>query len=481
MWDYITYFWPLLLAAVERFFALWATLHAVLQKRETRTMLGWIGLIWLTPLLGSLFYYCFGINRIERKGHTIHERISKRSHQSHYLDAQPLPDFDETYAENYQQLIAALRSITRRPLLDGNKVTPLFGGDAAFPEMLKSLREAKKSIAVCSYIFDNDRAGIQFIDELEAAQLRGVEVRILIDAVGARYSKPSAVQVMLQRNLKVARFLPTYLGRIPNYANLRNHRKIMTIDGEIGFTGGMNIREGNRVSLNSKHPVEDVHFRLDGPIVSHLQVAFAADWSFTTKEELDGDAWKCSTTHHGKVWARGIEDGPDASFDHIRLAMLSAINEARHSIDIATPYFLPDDALSTALSLAAMKGIRVRILIPSINNIALVGWATTAFLPELLERHCEVYSSAPPFDHTKVMLVDGLWTLLGSSNWDPRSFRLNFEFNVECYSTELNEQLTSDFEAKIVKGKRITLEEINSRNLLIRIRDGIARLASPYL
>jgi cardiolipin synthase len=181
------------------------------------------------------------------------------------------------------------------------------------------------------------------------------------------------------------------------------------------------------------------------------------------------------------VLGRGIPDGPDDDFENHRLTLFGALACARSSIIVVTPYFLPDAALITSLNVAAMRGVAVDIILPQKNNLALVQWASTAQLWELLERGCRVWLSPPPFDHSKLMVVDGLWSLVGSANWDPRSLRLNFEFNLECYSRELATSLTGFARSKLQHSRPVSLADVDGRSLPVRLRDGAARLLSPYL
>lgn len=481
MWDLLDeYFWHLAVGAFDVSIASVATLHAVVQKRESRTILGWVGLIWLAPLLGSALYYCFGINRIERRGRLIQNRIEGlRTEADEGLAQVEEQLFTQDFGD-YSHLRQVVESLTQRGLEAGNSVEPLVGGENAYPAMLAAIEAAQKTIVCSTYIFDFDRAGREFIKAFLNAQKRGVDVRVLVDSVGSRYSWPTAVSEMKRQGIPVATFLPTLVPRLPNYANLRSHRKIMVIDGTTGFTGGMNIRAAHHPDWASKHTAHDVHFQLRGPVVRHLNEAFMADWSFSTGEILSLD-WCGDQQHAGTIWARGITDGPDSDLDHIRLTMLAAIGQAKHSVTIQTPYFLPDEALIAALNVAAMRGVDVRVLLPSDNNILLVKWACTTFLPELLQRGVKIYQSPPPFDHSKLFLIDDVWSLIGSTNWDPRSLRLNFEFNVECFSRELTAQLLDVIETKLLDARSVSMDEIESRPLWIRVRDGIARLATPYL
>ena len=215
----------------------------------------------------------------------------------------------------------------------------------------------------------------------------------------------------------------------------------MVVDGRVGFTGGMNIREGCLLELNPRHPVRDLHFRVEGPAVAHLQEVLADDWAFITGELLQGPRWFPPPEPAGVPWRGASPTARTRTSSGCAMTLLGAITAARSSVIVVTPYFLPDATLVTTLNVAAMRGVQVDILLPAESNLRLVQWASTAQLWQVLERGCRVWLTPPPFDHTKLMVVDGAWVLLGSSNWDPRSLRLNFEFDLECYDRGLAESL----------------------------------------
>jgi cardiolipin synthase len=263
--------------------------------------------------------------------------------------------------------------------------------------------------------------------------------------------------------------------------NMRTHRKILVVDGRVGFTGGMNIRVGHCLKRQPPNPVQDIHFRVKGPVVTQLQEVFTDDWLFTTGEALRGDSWFPKTESAGQALARGVTDGPDENFEKLLWTLLGALSIARYSVRIMTPYFLPDPAVVSALNLAAMRGVQVDIILPACSNLPFVLWASRAMWWQVLQHGCRMWLTPPPFDHSKLMLVDGCWVLLGSANWDPRSLRLNFEFNLECYDAELAQRLDQWVETKRKGSHRVTMEEVDGRPLPARLRDGIARLLTPYL
>ncbi len=473
-WSDLADFWPHLVAFVALVIDIVATGHAILNKRDIRAAIGWVAIIWLVPVVGFALYIWLGINRIHRRAARLIGRQSPSERQTlscacdpAELDRQLLPS-----GEQIRNLADFMHCVTRHPLLSGNRIEPLDGAEIAYPTMLDAIEQTKVSLTLATYIFDNDDTGRLFVAALGRAVKRGVQVRVLVDDIGARYHLPTVDGALEEVGVKVVRFLPSLVPLSLPYSNLRNHRKIMVADGRVGFTGGMNIRGG---------PFRDLHFRMQGPVVGQMQQVFADDWTFATEEVLQGTKWFPPLEPAGDVLARGIVDGPDEDFDKLRMTLLGALACARRRVTIQTPYFLPDAALITALNVAAMRGVEVDIILPEENNLSLVKWACMAQLWQVLENGCRVWYAPPPFDHSKLMIVDGAWVLLGSGNWDPRSLRLNFEFNLECYHRELAEKLEAELLATIHKSRPITLSDTQRRNLFVRLRDGLARLFSPYL
>jgi cardiolipin synthase len=475
-------FWPHLLSSTYLVLMLAASAHVVMYKKDSRAAIGWIGLILMVPILGAVLYGLLGINRVARKAINLRGGPALRaiSAPAYVADrqfvAKAIPE--TTHLVSLETLVGAL---TGRPLLYGNRVQPLVGGEQAYPQMIEAIDGAQHSVALATYIFDNDRAGLMFAEALKRAVDRGIDVRVVVDAVGARYSFPSIVRRLRRDGVPVARFLPTLMPGRFAYANLRSHRKILVVDGRIGFTGGLNIREGHDARLNPRYRILDHHFRIEGPVVAQLQEVFAEDWAFCTDELLESEKWFPTLEPVGGAIARGISAGPDGDLDKRRLTLEGALACAEQSACILTPYFLPDGPLITALNVAALRGIEVDIILPEANNLTLVKWASTALLWQVLQRGCRVWMSPPPFDHTKLMVVDRTWVLLGSGNWDPRSLRLNFEFDVEVYDRELAAKVHELCMQRRHCAREVTLADVDGRGIPIRLRDGIARLLTPYL
>ncbi len=476
--------WPHVTAAAVVALSIAASAHAILTKRDTRSTIGWVGLIWLSPVFGAIAYAILGVNRIRSRATQLR---AGRTRILHALDP-AVPSADRLRAEvgpdgtPLRSLATLVGNVADRPLVDGNSLIPLEGGDEAYPAMLQAIDQAERSIALASYIFDNDPTGVQFADALGRAVARGVEVRVLIDGIGSTYTFPPITGVLASRGIRHARFLPTSVPFYFPYANLRNHRKIMVVDGRIGFTGGLNIRDGCWLAHNPAHPVRDLHVRVEGPVVAQLLEVFVEDWAFASDETLAGPAWEPVLAPAGEMLARGIRFGPDdPDIGRIKLVLVGALAAAQKTVRIMTPYFLPDDAIFQALDVAAMRGVEVDIVIPAENNLALVGWASDAVLWQVLGRGCAVWMSPPPFEHTKLIVVDSAWAMFGSGNWDERSMRLNFEFNVETYDRTLATRFDARIRDVIARSRPRTLAEMDARSLPIRLRDGIARLFSPYL
>jgi cardiolipin synthase len=269
--------------------------------------------------------------------------------------------------------------------------------------------------------------------------------------------------------------------RLFRYANLRNHRKILVVDGKLGFTGGTNIRAGHWLSRKPKDPVRCLHFRVTGPVVADMQRTFATDWAFAAGEQLLGDPWFAHQERCGKVLARGIPDGPDTDLDNMPKVMLGALAAAQTRVRIMSPYFLPDEALASAVRVAALRGVAVDIVIPERSNFLMIDWAMRPQLVDFIESGCRVFFSPPPFDHAKLFTADGVWSLIGSTNWDARSLRLNFEYDLECYGVDLTRKLDSFADERIAVARPVTLGELRSQPFPVRLRSGAARLLTPYL
>ena len=441
-------------------------MHVLLTKRDVGSSVAWIGLAWLAPILGSVLYLLLGINRVRRRAISL-RRPRPPKHARNLAQAR---------TDYLSALEHAGQRITGRPAEDGNAIQILRNGDNTYPQMLAAIDSATRSIALSSYIFRADAAGNPFIEALMRAKERGVEVRVLIDGYGGGYFTSSTYHRLRKAGVPAARFLHSTLPWRMPFLNLRSHKKILGIDGRIVFTGGLNIGAENLTNTHPKHPVFDTHFKFEGPIVGQLIDVFAADWLFATKEILSGDAWFPALEPAGDSTARVVTSGPDNDLEKIEFVVLAALNCARKSIKIMTPYFLPDERIITALALAAYRGVEVDLVLPEHSNHPTVDWGSRVQMSPLLKAGCRVWTYPAPFNHSKLMTIDDLWALVGSANWDIRSFRLNFELDLEVYHSGAVQEIDALITAH--QKARLTAER---GSLALRLRDSAARLLVPYL
>ena len=447
------------------------TAHVLAHKRDPGSAVAWIGLAWLSPVIGSVLYVLLGINRVRRRARSL------RSPAAGAATVAPLSQ--PSRGDHLASLEVTAYRITGRRIEAGNAIGMLHNGDAAYPEMIAAIDGAAASVGLSSYIFRADEAGNEFIAALTRARRRGVEVRVLIDGYGGGYVRSTAYQKLRRAGVPVARFLHSAMPWRMPFLNLRTHRKILAVDGRLAFTGGLNIGAENFVNRHPRHPVLDTHFRFAGPVVAQLCDAFLDQWCFTTRETLAGPAWFPALGPVGESLARVVTSGPDQDLEKIELLILEAIGCARSSIKVMTPYFLPDDRIITALALAAMRGVEVDVALPERTNHPTVDWAMRAHVGPLLAAGCRIWTHAPPFDHTKLLAVDDIWCFVGSANWDTRSFTLNFEVNLEVYCAVT----VAGVSAKIAANQtaRLTAADLGQRPRPIRLRDNAARLLLPYL
>jgi cardiolipin synthase len=448
--------------------------HALIYKREPRAATLWVVVICALPGVGALLYLLLGINRVVRRATGLRRAMVRHRAATELAGCEP-----EGHLLPLARLVG---QVAGRPLLPGNAVDPLIDGAQAYPAMLEAIDAARTSIGLASYIFDAGGIGAEFVAALARAAKRGVAVRVLVDDVDVRFSLSPVVKPLARAGVPVGVFNPPLLPARLHAMNLRNHRKILLIDGTLGFTGGMNIDQRYWRPGREREAFRDLHFRLRGPVVAQLAEVFASDWQFTTGEALRGHAWFAQHAGSaGPTAARGIEAGPDESFERLRWAIIGGVNAAERTVRILTPYFLPDATLVSALDAAALRGVEVDIVLPRNSDLPHVQWAVFGQLWQVLDHGCRVWLSPGPFDHSKLLVVDGAWTLLGSANWDARSLRLNFELGVECYCRELGARLGRLIEERRSAARPLTLREIDARSLPVKLRDGAARLFAPYL
>jgi len=455
--------------------------HAVMYKRDARSATIWIFFAFALPFVGPWLYWVVGINRIKRRAVV---RLGKRKRPfdlPQSSDTHPASDIHKEAVGHLVSLRTVADRVTRLPMLPGNRIVPLHNGEEAYPKMLEAIANADRSITLASYIFDWDDVGREFAAALGEAARRGVRVHVLLDGIGALRSFSRTGAALIQSGAELAAFFPLRfpLGRLR--VNLRNHRKILVVDGHKGFTGGMNISERHLVHKHAPNRVEDLHFEVTGPVVAEMQHTFAEDWVLATDELLEGESYFPELFPTGESLCRGISSGPDEDLGIIHWMLQAALASAQHSVRIVTPYFIPTWPLISAMVLRAMRGVDITLILPSKVNWPWMRWAADAYLWQILGRGVQVYRQPPPFVHSKLIIVDERWILLGSANLDSRSLRLHFEFNIEAYDLKLARNLNAWVDDLIAQSTPVTLEEVESRSTWHRIRDGLAKIISPHL
>lgn len=460
--------------------------HALLHKRDPRAALGWVAVCLTFPIAGPVLYYIFGINRVRRSALRLREEALAQPRDGvkwlhggpdRYV---PVGALDVDFIPpRYRELDRVGRSATGIPLCGGNCIEPLHNGEEAYPRMLEAIEQAQSTVYLSTYIMETGPQGRAFIAALERAVKRGVDVRVLIDGVGEKYSWPRASGLLRRHGVPVALFLPPKLIPPQLSINLRNHRKVLVADGRIGFTGGMNIGKRHLAKTANTRRVTDMHFRFMGPVVAQLQGAFLEDWGFST------GTYEMPLTMHeqceGDCLCRVITDGPDNERDPLASILVAAVSTARRSVRIMTPYFLPSRDFISALQSALLRGVDVRIILPAKNNLPFVHWATRNMLWELLQPGVRVFYQPPPFCHSKLLVVDGVYVHVGSANIDPRSLRLNFELTVEVLDVNIGRQMSRYFEKIQRTSRELTLEEVDGRSIFVKLRDAFFWLFSPYM
>ncbi|MGB5210015.1 MAG: phospholipase D-like domain-containing protein [Gammaproteobacteria bacterium] len=466
--------WYTAIAVITTVLAFGCALHALLNVRDPGSALGWIAVCLLVPVLGPVLYVLFGINRV----HTRARRLGlTEKHLPAIGVSPPLPD---SVPASLRQQATLTGTLQQWPLTEDNAVTSLHDGDQAYPAMLKAIGEARHRVCLSSYIFNSDVAGDQFVDALADAADRGADVRVLVDGVGEFYSWPRISKLLRKRGVRAERFGPPSLIPPSLQLNLRNHRKILTVDGKLGFAGGMNISAGNIASAEQPgHSIRDIHFRFQGPVVAQLDTAFFEDWELATNEAPP--AGLEAVAGDGDSLCRVVTDGPGRDLFKLAAMFIGAVSLARRRVTIVTPYFLPPRPLTGALVAAALRGVDVTVILPAHNNQPVAHWATRNMLWELLRWGVKCYYQPGPFPHTKLFLVDHKYAVVGSANMDPRSLRLNFELGIEIFDSDLTQQLSIHCDELRAGSREITLDELNDRSLPVLIRDSIAWLFTPYL
>lgn len=382
-----------------------------------------------------------------------------------------------TYATDDSQFQREMSLLFGTPIVDGNQVDYLHNGDEIFPAMLEAIRGAEHFIAFETYIYWSEEIGREFADALAERARAGVAVHIVLDAVGSNALDDTMLESMKQAGTQVHLYRPLHwynLGRINN----RTHRKLLIVDGRIAFTGGVGIADQWRGNAQDPQHWRDAHFRLRGPAVGQMQAVFNDNWLQATGKVLQGSIYFPPPRAEGAARAQVFSSSPNSGSDSMQLMYLMAINAATREIDIAASYFVPDRLTRATLVLAMRRGVRVRLVLPGEHiDTDIVRSASRANWGVLLRAGAEIYEFQPTMFHTKVMVVDGIMTSVGSTNFDARSFSLNDEANLNIYDAGFAQRMQSVFEDDIKRSRQVTYKMWQARPWKERVEE---RLAEPF-
>jgi len=451
--------------------------------------MAYILLVFLFPIGGSIIYFAFGVNYRRRKmfskkvfsNEQLYESILERL--SEESDNTLLNGHDNINGN--EDLIKVLLKDSKADL-SFNKVKLLINGEQKFEEVLKALESAQQFIHIEYYIFDDDVIGNKIIDILKRKADEGISVRFIYDDFGSHGLNSSTIAAMREVGIQVFPFYEVKFYLLANRLNYRNHRKIIIVDGLVGFTGGINVSDKY---VNNGHPEKlywrDTHVKIEGPAVNSLQYHFIANWNFCTDETLD-----INRTYFPNLFEKkeGYEDlvqivagGPDYPSSSIMLSFFTAIVTAKEKVYITSPYFIPNESIYDALKKAALSGKDVRLLLPGISDSKVVNAAAHSYIKDLLECGVRIFFYQKGFMHAKTMVVDSNLSIVGTANMDGRSFELNFEINAVIYSKDICKELEAAFINDTNYSEEIRLSEWQKRPWWRELLDDIARLLSPIL
>lgn len=449
----------------------------VQQRRETGATLAWVLVIVLLPFIGLLSFWLFGTTRLHlrrRKRRKVEEKLARALER-----VQINLDGEQYIAGISPSLLTLVNKLDDIGPLGGNAVEVMREGDALFDALENAFDAATQHIHLVYYIWETDYTGTRLRDALSRAAQRGVKVRLLVDDVGSRQAKAGFFAPLLAAGGQVGRFLRVNVFSRQLNLNNRNHRKIVIIDGNLTFTGGMNVGD---VYAGRGEPWQDLHARIQGPVAYTLQEVFCQDWYHATGEDLVSDTYFPVIPDAGNICAQFLASGPaDERWQAIHTVLFAAMNLACQRIWIETPYFVPDRPILMTLQTAALRGVDVRLLLPGRSDHPLVLYAGRSFIDDLLAAGVRVFEMYHAMPHAKAMMIDGNFATLGSANMDQRSFRLNFEGNMFFYGTEIAGKLEQDFLTVCANAKEVTESQRRRLGKRQRLAESAARLLSPLL
>ncbi len=457
----------------------------LLENRSPSRTVAWLMVLILLPGVGIFLYLYIGQNHRKKK------TFIKKSKQDYRIMENLVGEqasfsaysnlFHEAFDDVRGKLIPLLMKNTHSPITVNNATEILQDGEQTFSTILEYIQSAQVHIHIEYYIIKDSVIGRQIQTALIEKAKAGLEVRLIYDAVGSWKLTRGFLDPMRKAGVKLYPFLPVSIPLFGHRLNYRNHRKIIIIDGKVGFLGGLNIGD-EYLGKNQKLGFwRDTHLKIQGEAVYVLQAIFLMDWYFVSGEEIDDNIYFPKQGHCGEQLIQIASSGPDSYWESIHQAYFTAINSAAQRVYIMTPYLVPDEGILMALKTAAIRGVEVRILLPSIPDHRTVFWASKSHFIELLEAGVKIYQYQKGFVHGKVIVADDHFTSIGTANLDIRSFRLNFEVNAFIYDEGITQKILADFTDDFNNSREVTLKDYNKRPTLDRFKESLARLISPIL
>ncbi len=455
-----------------------AGLGIIMERRNPTSTLAWLLILILVPVVGVPLYLLIGRLRVTRRI----RRFRRLGEVDAHLDSpEPLHGV-VVHLDRVDAATARLAvGLDGPPLRAGNVVRLLQDGAHTFDALEEAIQEAKRYVHLEFFIFNPGETGRRFRDLLAAAARRGVEVRILLDAFGSYRMSGAYLRPILEAGGHYASFAPVRFSRLRRRPDFRNHRKILVVDGRIGFVGGFNIMDEYVTCERPGTPWRDTHLQLEGPIVHDLECVLAESWYTATREVLATPEYFPEARCAGDVLAQVVAGGPDTSWPSIEKVYTSALYAARKNLFLTTPYFVPTEAVVNALINASLRGVDVRLLVPQKGDHILVDWAGRSYYPEIMEAGGRIFEYGPRLIHSKTLSVDGRFCIIGTANLDIRSFRLNYEVSTFVYDAGITAELERDFERDLGESRPIEPDSFRERPLVERFRENTARLLSPLL
>ncbi len=462
-------------------------LRVIYETRSATKTMAYLLLIIFIPVAGMLFYILFGVNywkiKLYNKKSTADEKLLNRLKKEMKVYSNAMVSPSELPAEDNRELALMLRKELKSPLTRRNSVKLLINGEEKFPEVLEALRNAKHHIHIEYYIYEQDEIGDQINTVLIQKAKEGVQVRLIYDDFGSPNISRKTEQKMREAGIGIYPFQKVLFYLLANRLNYRNHRKIIVIDGQTAFTGGINVSDKYINNKPGKLFWRDTHIRIDGPGVYYLQYLFLADWNFCTGKVIIPEEPHFSTPaiHKDDHFLQVAASGPDSDQPSVLFSLLQAIYLAKKEILITTPYFIPGDSILEALRISALSGLSVKLLVPGVCDSKLVNAASKSYYEDLLCAGVEIYMYQKGFVHAKTLVADGNLSIIGTANMDYRSFELNFEVNVLVYDREFSEKLRDVFFKDIEEAEKIDKDSWCQRTAYEQLPERVARLFSHVL